>query len=70
MCVSRDAGDAVDPEVEGIDLEAGLLHEDDEEPAQAGVHVHRDSVLQGQGGNLLDGVHHPMRVLGRRANNL
>ena len=34
------------PEVESADCESRLLHEDDEESAQARVHVHRNRVLQ------------------------
>jgi hypothetical protein len=41
------------PEVESADCESRLLHEDDEKSAKAGIHVHRNRVLQHHTGIIL-----------------
>ena len=70
MRVRRYTRDPRHPEVERRHLVAGLLHEHDEEAAQARVHVHRDAVTGGHGGQGSDGVHDAVGVLGGRAHEL
>ena len=53
-----------------LQIVAEPLHEDDEEPPEAGVHVHRDPSPEGDGADRLDRVHRAVRVLRRRAQNL
>lgn len=46
--VCRNARNAFQPEVKGSQRVTGLVHEDDEEPSQTGVHVQRDVVTHSQ----------------------
>ena len=53
-----------------LQVVAEPLHEDDEEPPEARVHVHRDPVPEGDGGDRLNRVYRAVRVWRRRAQNL
>ena len=48
MSVGRDARDAGNGEVDGVDFESCQLHERNQEPPQAAVDVNRDVVLDAQ----------------------
>ncbi len=60
--VGGDAGHAGQPKVEHRDVQAQLLTEREDEPAEAGVHVQADAARQGQFRQLRDRVDRPVAV--------
>ena len=54
-------------EVKRLDIETGLLHEWDEEAAQASVHVHWNAVAKSKLANFGDGIDDTVGKLGGRS---
>ena len=65
MRVRGDARHARHAEVEGVQLQADLLREGDQEAAETRVHVDRDAERQPERGDVRHGVHDAVRVLRR-----
>lgn len=65
--VAGDGGDALEAEVEGLGLEAGLFEEGDEEGAEAAVDVEGDGFTHGEAGERRDVVDDAVREVGGRA---
>jgi hypothetical protein len=63
--VAGDGGDALESEVEGLGLEAGLLEEGDEEGAETAVDVERDGLAEGEAGERGDVVDDAVGEVGR-----
>ncbi len=68
--VAADRGHARQAEVERRQRKAGSLHPDDEEAAQACVHVQRHVVFDRNAGQLLDGIDRAHGKVRCRADNL
>lgn len=67
MRVAADGGDALEAEIEGDGLKAGLFEEGKEEGAQAAVDVKREALLKCQLRQRRDVVDDAVREVGGRA---